>query len=53
MKSIKAPKFRGLPKEDIEAFLTQMDLRYEGLEASSDLDKIKVVCQCLQGEAAT
>lgn len=50
---IKVPKFRGLKDEDIEAFLVQMQLRYKELKANTDLEKVHVVCQCLQGEAST
>ena len=50
---IKVPKFRGRKNEDIEGFLTQMDLRYEELECTDDLKKLQALLKCLQGEAAT
>ena len=52
MKAVKGIKFRGLPKEDIEAFLIQMELRFKDLECTQDVDKVRAVCQSLQGEAA-
>lgn len=50
--SIKVPKFKGSDKEDLEAFLMQLELRFTSLQKSTDLEKVQLVCQCLQGDAA-
>lgn len=49
---VKAPKFKGTTKEDVESFLTQMELRFNGAGVTDEIKKVQMVCQCLQGNAA-
>lgn len=49
---VKAPKYKGTTKEDVESFLTQMELRFNANNITEDLKKVQTVCQCLQGNAA-
>ena len=49
--NIKAPKFRGLPKEDFDTFLSQLKLRF-GTTTVDPNDQAVILIECLQGEAA-
>ena len=49
---VKAPKFKGTTKEDVESFLTQLDLRFNAAGITDELKKVQTACQCLQGNAA-
>lgn len=51
MFQIKAPKFGGTPKEDLETFLSQLKLRFEDTKIVEDERKVALTIQCLRGEA--
>ena len=53
MKAPKGVKFHGFKNEDIESFFIQLELRFKNLECNDQEDKLRAICQCLKGEAAT
>ena len=50
--TIKAPKYRGTRKEDLDTFLSQLKLRFIDSAITDDAKKTTITIECLQGEAA-
>lgn len=49
---VKAPKYRGSKKEDLESFLVQLMLRFDDAGIKEETKKTSIAIECLQGEAA-